>query len=144
LFLDLFAGSGAVGIEALSRGARRAVFVENNRKAVGIIQENLENTGFSEAADVFAVDVIRALGLLESKPDVFDIVFLGAPYDSPDLERALQKLGGSSIIGRSSLVIAEHRKQHGIGDQYGDLKVVREARYGETVLKFYENSDLSR
>jgi 16S rRNA (guanine(966)-N(2))-methyltransferase RsmD len=141
-FLDLFAGSGAVGIEALSRGARNAVFVELNRKAVSVIRENLDKTGLAGRAEVYAVDVIRALNLLERKQARFDVVFLGAPYDSPDLEKALIKIGAMGFLG--GIVIAEHRKQHKLQETYGNLKAFRETRYGETVLAFYENSDLSR
>lgn len=103
----------------------------------------MENTGFSEQADVYAVDVVRALGLLSRQGLKFDLVFLGAPYDSPALEKALVKLGESDLLNKSGLVIAEHRKQHQILAGYGRLKMYREAKYGETVLNFYENSDLS-
>ena len=142
-FLDLFAGSGAVGIEALSREAKIAIFVELNRKAVEIIRENLKNTGVSDHAEVYAVDVIRALNLLDRKQAKFDIIFLGAPYDSPGLEKALVKLAETDLLRESGLVIAEHRKQSKLQEAYGNLKSCRETRYGETVLTFYENRDLS-
>ena len=140
-FLDLFAGSGAVGIEALSRGADKVVFVESNRKAVGIIRENLDNTGFSEQADVYAVDAIRALKLLGGKKAKFDIIFLGAPYDSPILEKTLEKLGELELLKHTGVVIAEHRKQHKLQEEYGRLKIFRENKYGETVLGFYKIQD---
>jgi 16S rRNA (guanine(966)-N(2))-methyltransferase RsmD len=143
-FLDLFAGSGAVGIEALSRGARRAVFVELDRKAVKVIRENLDNVGFSGQADVYAVDILRALDLLERKAEKFDIIFLGAPYDSPELEKGLIKLGAGALVAASGLIIAEHRKQHLLAQEYGSFHAFREAKYGETVLTFYESRDLSR
>jgi 16S rRNA (guanine966-N2)-methyltransferase len=136
-FLDLFAGSGAVGIEALSRGAKTAIFVDLNRKAAGVIRENLKNTGFSDRAEVYAVDVVRALNLLDRKHASFDVIFLGAPYDSPMLEKALEKLGAADLLKASGVVVAEHRKQHKIKEEYGRLKAFRETRYGETVLGFY-------
>ena len=142
-FLDLFAGSGAVGIEALSRGAEIAVFVEIKRKAVEVIRENLNHTGFSDRAEIYAVDVVRALNLLDKKQAQFNIIFLGAPYDSPVLEDALTKLGEINLLGESGIVIAEHRKQHKIQEEYGRLKSFRETRYGETVLTFYESCDIS-
>jgi 16S rRNA (guanine966-N2)-methyltransferase len=143
-FLDLFAGSGAVGIEALSRGAKIAILVELNRKAVEVIRKNLEETDLSDRAEVYAVDVIRALNLLDRKQAKFDIIFLGAPYDSPLLEKALIKLGQTNLASESGIVIAEHRKQHALEEEYGKLKSFRDARYGETVLTFYESRDLSR
>jgi 16S rRNA (guanine(966)-N(2))-methyltransferase RsmD len=142
-FLDLFAGSGAVGIEALSRGAEIAIFVELNRKAVQVIRENLGNIGFSDRSEVYAVDVIRALNLLSRKQVKFDIIFLGAPYDSPALEKALIKLGETDLIKGNGIAIAEHRKQQRLHEKYGKLKSSRETRYGETVLTFYESRDIS-
>jgi len=132
-----------VGIEALSRGASKAVFVELNRKAVSVIRQNLEGTGLKEQAEVYAVDAMRALNLLGRKGAGFDLIFLGAPYDSPSLEEALIKLGSADLLKPSGIVIAEHRKQHNIADKYGKLESFRETRYGETVLTFYENRDLS-
>jgi len=140
--LDIFAGSGAVGIEALSRGAAKAVFVELDRKSVGIIRENLEQVELSDLADVYAVDALRALKLLSRQQLKFDIIFLGAPYDSPALEKGLKKISEADLLRESGIVIAEHRKQHQIQKDYGKLKAFREAKYGETVLTFYEDSNL--
>ncbi|MFH1577028.1 MAG: 16S rRNA (guanine(966)-N(2))-methyltransferase RsmD [Candidatus Margulisiibacteriota bacterium] len=137
-FLDLFAGSGAVGIEALSRGAEKAVFVDLDRKAVSIIRENLKNTGLAEQADVYANDAVSALKVLGSKLSRFDLIFLGAPYDSPALESTLEKIGELDLLKRSGVVIAEHRKQHKLLNEYGQLKIFREEKYGETVFGFYE------
>jgi len=137
----LFAGSGAVAIEALSRGAQKAVLVEMNRQAVNIIKENLAATGFEERARVFPVPVDRALSALDEK---FDLIFIGAPYDSPALDRALVRIGASSLLTGDGLLIAEHRKQDKIQLEYGTLKNCREERYGETVFTFYENSNIPR
>ena len=137
-FLDLFAGTGAVGIEALSRGARSAIFVELNRQVVSLIPQNLETAGFSDRADVYAVDVIRALNLLNGKQARFDIIFLGAPYDSPLLEKAMEKIAEVDILNPGGIVIAEHRKQHLLPDHYGRFEKYRDARYGETKLSFFK------
>jgi 16S rRNA (guanine966-N2)-methyltransferase len=136
-FLDLFAGSGAVGIEALSRGAAKATFVELDRKAVAIIRQNLRNAGFAGETEVYALDVMRALKLLGRKPEKFDIIFIGAPYDSPALEPVLTKLAENEILNESAIVVAEHRKQHQLQNEYGKLKLFRDAKYGETVLSLY-------
>ena len=136
-FLDLFAGTGAVGIEALSRGASRAVFVELNRKAVELIRENLALTGFSERAEVFLADALRAIGLLSGKGERFDLIFIGAPYDSPILAKVIEKIAESELLKPDGILIAEHRKQHQLDPFYGKIKLYREAKYGETVLNFY-------
>jgi 16S rRNA (guanine(966)-N(2))-methyltransferase RsmD len=143
-FLDLFAGSGAVGIEALSRGARLAFFVELNRQAVRVIRDNLETTGFSDQAEVYAVDALRALNIFGRKEAKFDIIYIGSPYDSPVLAKVMEKLGETGLLKGKGVVIAEHRKQHRLEEIYGCLKAFRESKYGETVFTFYENCDLSR
>ncbi len=144
VFLDLFAGSGAVAIEALSRGAERAVLIDSDRRAVSIIRENLATCGLTDRAEIFALLAERGLNLLVKRGRKFDLVFLGAPYDSPALIAALEKLGAGEILAKNAVVIGEHRKQHWLDDRYGGLRKFREARYGETVLNFYENSSLPR
>jgi 16S rRNA (guanine966-N2)-methyltransferase len=136
--LDLFAGTGAVGIEALSRGAKIAIFVELHRPVSALIRENLTLTGFLDRSEIYVVDVMRALNLLGSKGAKFDVVFLGAPYDSPVLEKALIKLSELEMLNPDGLIIAEHRKQHMIAESYGRYIKCRDARYGETVLSFYK------
>ena len=142
-FLDLFAGTGAVGIEALSRGAARAVFVELDRAAVLAIRQNLASTGFTDRAEIYALDVIRALKILSGQEAQFDVIFMGAPYDSPALEQALIMLSETALLKPDGVLIAEHRKQHRLQAEYKKLKMVRDSRYGETVLSFYENGSLS-
>ena len=137
-FLDLFAGSGAVGIEALSRGARLAVFVEIDKKSVSVIWENLENTGFSGQAEVYALPVEAALKILNKNSAKFDIIFLGAPYGSPSLIEAMKFLGGYSLLKDSSVVIAEYRFKHDIAETFGVLNIFRKERYGDTVFSFYK------
>ena len=142
-FLDLFAGTGAVGIEALSRGARLAIFVELDRKVISTIRRNLSNTGLEDCAEVYSLDVLRAIKVLGSKSCKFGIVFLGAPYDSPALEKALELLSVSDIIRDGGVVVAEHRAKHIIADSFGTLTRTRDKRYGDTVLTFYERTENS-
>ncbi len=144
MVLDLFAGSGAVGIEALSRGAEKAVFVELNRKNAGVIEQNLKATKLIDLAEVLVLDVIKGLKVLSGRGDRFDIIYLGAPYDSPKLLEAMELIGQLELLNKNGVVIAEHRKQHQIAEVYDRLRSFRENRYGETVFTFYENSDISR
>jgi 16S rRNA (guanine(966)-N(2))-methyltransferase RsmD len=137
-FLDLFAGSGAVGIEALSRGARLAIFVEIDKKSVPVIWENLNNTGFSDLAEVYALPVAAALKILNKKDAKFDIIFLGAPYGSPNMIEAMKYLGDSSLIKDSGVVIAEHRFKYDMSEGFGSLTMFRKERYGDTVFSFYK------
>jgi len=107
-FLDLFAGSGAIGIEALSRGAASAVFVEKSPAAVRCIEENLRFTKLFDKAAVLRNDVYLALSVLEARGEsAFDIVFLDPPYGQNDVERVLEKLADSPLITKDTLIVAE-------------------------------------
>ncbi len=136
-FLDLFAGTGSVGIEALSRGASLAIFVEHDGKIVRTLRENLELCGFSDRAEVYALDVIKALKIIDNAGGKFDIVFIGAPYGSPALEGSLNTIAQTALIEQNGVIIAEHSRRDNIQDSYGKLKKFRDAGYGDTVLSFY-------
>ena len=105
-FLDLFAGSGAIGIEALSRGAREAVFVEKNPKAVTCIKENLKNTKLADQAEVLQTDVISALNRLEGRKK-FDYVFMDPPYNNLLEKQVLTHLAQSDLLNEDALIIVE-------------------------------------
>ncbi len=136
-FLDLFAGTGSVGIEALSRGARLAIFVEQDRNVVETLRENIELTGFSDRSEIFCLDVMKALKVLEREKCRFDIVFMGAPYGTPLLEEAMKGIASIDIVEAGGVVVAEHSIRDRISDSYGKFAKARDARYGDTVLSFY-------
>lgn len=126
-----------MGIEALSRGASVVFFVELNRQAVALVRENLALTGLAERAEVYALDVLRAVKLLDSRGAKFDLIYLGAPYDDPALEKSLKLIAGSRLLNDDGILVAEYRRQQAIAEDYDGLARYREARYGETVLGFY-------
>ena len=136
-FLDLFAGTGSVGIEALSRGAKLAIFVEHDRKIAETLRENLEMTGFTDQSEVHCLDVIKALQFLAKEQRVFDIIFIGAPYGSPLLDEALKEIGASGLVEKGGVVVAEHSDRDATADSYGKISRARDAEYGDTVLSFY-------
>lgn len=136
-FLDLFAGTGSVGIEALSRGASLVIFVEFDRKIVRTLRENIALAGFSDRSEVYCLDVIKALRVIDKAKGEFDIVFIGAPYGSPVLEKTLVELAGTEIVDDDGVVVAEHSIRDKVSDSYGKLVKFRDARYGDTVLSFY-------
>ncbi len=106
-FLDLFSGSGAIGIEALSRGAKEAYFVENNKKAVNCIKENLAFTKLKENAIVMEEDVLTALKRLEARKIVFSIIFIDPPYHKMLEKEVLKYLQDSPLIDNHTLIIVE-------------------------------------
>lgn len=123
VFADLFAGTGAVGIEALSRGAKRAIFLESNRAAVAVIRENLRALGIEDRAEV-----------RQSKagPVEADIVFLDPPYHQ---ERAYEAMLNTV---RAPLVIAQHDRRLTLAESYGSLRHTRTVRQGDNCLSFFE------
>lgn len=112
-FLDLFSGSGGIGIEALSRGAREAVFVEKDREAVSCIKKNIKNTGFESKARVMAMDVMQALRRLEQLRLPFHLVFLDPPYEKGFEEQVIPFLAESSLVERDGLIVLETTLAHG-------------------------------
>ena len=105
-FLDLFSGSGAIGIEALSRGAAHAVFVEQSKKAMQCIKHNLEYTRLADRAEVYETDVINALGRLDGRR-AFDYIFMDPPYDQLHEKRVLEYLANSKLLAEDALIIVE-------------------------------------
>ena len=140
-FLDVFAGTGAVGIEALSRGAREAVFIENHAPAVALIEKNLDSLGLRAEARVLAVDAARGLQRLAAEAAAkrnYDIAFLDPPYAAvEDYRRVLSFLGTSRLLAEDSLVIAEHQRKLELPETAGNLDRVRMLRQGDAALSFY-------
>lgn len=129
-FLDAYAGTGAVGIEALSRGARRCIFVEKNRAAVEVIRENLASLGLANRAEVFTGASLAVLDRVTA-----DIVFLDPPYEKEkEYEAALGSLGESA----NGLVIVQHSSRTGIAERFGRLERYRVLKQGDNSLSFYQ------
>lgn len=139
-FLDIFAGNGGVGIEALSRGAEFCCLVDKDNKCTEIISENLENFALDTKARVMKTDVFRALKLLAEEGVKFDVIFSGPPYGTPLAEQSLQAIAKTSILKDSSVVIIETRKHDAPPEREGSLRKFREERYGDTLLTFYKQN----
>jgi 16S rRNA (guanine966-N2)-methyltransferase len=135
-FLDLFAGTGAVGIEALSRGAAHVVFVDNNTQRCSIIIDLLEKFGLAARAAVVKADAATFLEKSSSQP--FDIIFIDPPYVSDELEKALQFIDNSNIIAENGIVIAEHSSKKTLSLPLMNLGVKKNYRYGDTALTLFE------
>ena len=145
-FLDLYAGTGAVGIEALSRGAIAAVFVESHVAAAKLIRENLASLKIVSGAQVIAAQVGPALNKLASLQRLpFDFVFLDPPYaDEREYDATMNILRTSSLLSHNSLVIAEHLKSFALSEAFGDLQRVRVLKQGDAVLSFFKLSTQQR
>lgn len=137
-WLDLFAGSGAIGIEALSRGARSATFVEYASGAARTIRKNLQSLEIGEGFEVIEREAATALRMLDAQAVTYDFCFLDPPYRKMgDYEQILGFLSQSRLLTPESLVIAEHDKRFDPGDEFGSLRRLRVLRQGDAVLSFY-------
>ena len=134
VFLDLFAGAGGIGIEALSRGAALVVFVDGSRDSLNMVKHNIELTGFVEQSQAV---LAKAEAFLKKPSGPFDIVFLDPPY-AHELQPLLELIAGGGMLKPDAIVIAEHFKKQPSPAQAGGLTLSREAKYGDTVLAFYQ------
>lgn len=141
-FLDLFSGSGAVGIEAISRGAAHATFVEKDRRTCGILQGNIRTCGFEERARVMGYDVGRALRELDTMGQSYDFVFMDPPYAEGESKVAnhmysdtLSFLSDSCLVAKNCIIIVEH--SYPIPQEFGSLRAYRTKRYGVSHLTFF-------
>jgi 16S rRNA (guanine(966)-N(2))-methyltransferase RsmD len=141
-FVDLFAGTGAIGIEALSRGAAEVVFIENHARAATLIRRNLESLGINTGATVLAVDALRGLAMLAARKNsgapAFDHIFLDPPYaTAEDYSRVLEFLGSADLLAPAGLVVAEHRRNFDLSEEPGTLRRFRVLKQGDAALSFY-------
>jgi 16S rRNA (guanine966-N2)-methyltransferase len=145
-FIDMFAGTGAVGIEALSRGAEYVSFIENHAPTAALIRKNLAALKVNAGVTVICTDAIGGLESLEAKVKAgdaaYDYIFIDPPYAATaDYARALQMLGASRILAERGIVIVEHRKTFDLSESFGTLKRVRLLRQGDAALSFYRREE---
>jgi len=133
--LDLFAGSGSLGIEALSHGAGWADFVERDRRQSAVITSNLETTGFTSQSSVHRMDVMQALLTL---PGNYNLVLLDPPYKMGGLDGLLEKIASQAgLVVDGGVVIAGHSKREDLKDRYGPLRLTSHRQYGDNVVDFF-------
>jgi len=138
VWLDLFAGTGAVGIEALSRGAKEVHFVECSAAAANLIRGNLESLEIREGFNLLREELPRAFWRMERQRVAADVVFIDPPYRMRDAyTTTLRALVDSSLIWAMSVVIAEHEKQFDPGEEFGSLRRFRKLVQGSAALSFY-------
>jgi 16S rRNA (guanine966-N2)-methyltransferase len=134
--LDLFAGTGALGIESLSRGASRAFFVEESPKSLSALRRNIEECRLKERAEVLGRKVLPALKILEGRGEAFGLIFLDPPYDKGEVRRVLEALSSSSILTPCTLVVAEHSLTEEI-ESIPRLQRIDLRKYGRTRVSFF-------
>ncbi len=136
--LDLFAGTGAMAIEALSRGAHRAVVVDTSPRALNIIKQNLQICGYTDRTGILKKDALLAIKELSEKGQRFDIIFIDAPYEKKELtEKTLQQIAVVPLLSQGGIIVCESSKHHELKLPRG-IVMIKQKRYGDTVVYFLE------
>ncbi len=144
--LDLFAGTGNLTFEALSRGAEHACLVDVSREASKMIRKNIEALGFSGSARVLGIPVLRAIHVLVGRGDQFDLIFADPPYDKGWVERVLRSLAREELLQKDGILVVEHSTREEVKESYGSMVLHDQRRYGGTFISFfgYGPQDLKR
>ncbi len=137
VFLDLFSGTGNMALEALSRGAKRAVMIEKNGEAVSVIIENVNSMGFAEKCRAYKNDAARAVEILSRKREIFDIVFMDPPYKEEVCSEIIELVDKCGILSENGILLAEHHQKENMPAEIGKLKKADERNYGGKVITIY-------
>lgn len=140
--VDLYAGSGALGIEALSRGAARVDFVESDPAALSALSANLSALGLADRGRIWRLGLPRGLGRLGAVLAAADLVLADPPYGGGPARETLRALGGPGVLRPGARVVVEHHAKDALPEQSGDLARARERRYGETSVSTYRAGSL--
>lgn len=138
--LDLFAGTGNVSIEALSRGAASALLVDTAARSARTMRENLARLGFGRCATVWITPVARALRSLARRGDAFDLIFLDPPYEQGLMGPSLKLIAQGHLLRPSGIVVGEHSAREPVQSRYDRLVQYDQRRYGETLLTFFADA----
>ncbi len=138
--LDLFAGSGALGIEALSRGAGWVDFVEKEPRCCSIIRENLAKTRLADQAHVYCCSVAKALSFLEEE---YSIILMDPPYANESIGEIIQQLATSKLVGAKSIIVVTHSPRLSINSTYAPLHRLKERRHGDSCIAVYQKEGKS-
>ena len=133
--LDLYSGSGALGIEALSRGAGWVDFVESEPRCCGIIKENLENTKLLVNSHIYCHSVEKALSFLDKE---YDIILMDPPYSNSSIGNVITQLADSRLVTKNTTVVVTHSPRLIFNSTYGTLKLIKEQRHGDSCISIYQ------
>jgi 16S rRNA (guanine966-N2)-methyltransferase len=134
LVLDLYSGTGAMGIEALSRGAGWADFVDRQRRCCDIIKQNLEKTKLDARAHVYCIEVVKAIHILDKE---YDIIILDPPYRNTAIGETISKLANSRLVGPDTITVVTHSCHLTLEPKYPPLSLIKERRHGDSCIAIY-------
>jgi 16S rRNA (guanine(966)-N(2))-methyltransferase RsmD len=138
--LDLFAGSGALGIEALSRGAGWVDFVEHKPRCCDIIRQNLEKTKFTAQAHIYCCSVAKALSFLDKE---YSIIIMDPPYSNTSIGNVITQLASSKLVGTTSILVVTHSPHLPLDSTYATLNLIKEHRHGDSCIALYKKEGKS-
>ncbi|MGZ9584697.1 16S rRNA (guanine(966)-N(2))-methyltransferase RsmD [Paenibacillus marinisediminis] len=139
--LDLFAGTGGLGIEALSRGMDRAVFIDMDPKAIEVIKHNVQVTQLAKQAEIYRNDAKRAIKALAKRGTSFELIFLDPPYRFIDADELILDMHEKGLVHKDATIVIEHDAGHSYPEQIDVYKMWKRSEYGETVLTIYRLDD---
>ena len=141
-FLDLFGGTGGVGIEAISRGAKHVVFIDNSIKSINVLRKNLQALNIKDSIEVFNTDYRTAINKLYTNGRLFDIVFVDPPYNTGIAQNVLEQISENIILKDNGIIVVEHDLKDPMPDKVGCLNKYRDKQYGSTMLSFYSTREV--
>ncbi len=139
--LDLFSGTGNLGLESVSRGASRAYLIEHNKMASKIIQENIDKTKFNNSVELITNDVFKAIKHLRTIGEEFDIIFMDPPYCKGFIIPTIESIFLNKLLKANGTIVVEHDTKDNIPDNIEDFKKFRQKKYGNTMVSFFDKED---
>lgn len=136
--LDLFAGTGNLGLESLSRGAERSIFIDNSRDSIRIVNDNIRNLKYEEYCEVYNNDALSALAVLKKRQIIFDIIFVDPPYSREIIPEILRKITELDLLNDKGIIAAEHDIKDKLPDRILNIIKYKSSVYGDTILSFYK------
>ncbi len=134
--IDLYAGTGALGLEALSRGAATAVFIDNNRNALSVIKQNIQTCDFGKQSNIIKWNILINLKCLEAQARCFDLVFMDPPYDTQCVHQTIVDLKHSNALNNGAMIVVEHSPEEEIPEEFLEFEIIDKRRYGRTLFSF--------
>jgi 16S rRNA (guanine966-N2)-methyltransferase len=137
--LDLFAGSGGLGIEALSRGIEKVIFVDRDPKAIQVIKENIVSCDFLDKSEVYRNDAERAIKAIVKREIMFDYIFLDPPYRKQQLIKLMETINKETLLNTNGIIVCEHASDVVLPEEVGYLKLIRKEQYGIIGISIYQH-----
>lgn len=137
--LDLFAGTGGLGIETLSRGADKAIFVEKDKRAFSVLKENIQKCRYEDVAELYLTDAIRAVKAILKRDITIDYLFLDPPYHKEEYYALVQQLVDGNKLSEDAIILCEHAKEVQLPESFGPFQLTRQETYASSVISIYRN-----